>query len=77
MPGTPDASVKYFCTMLDADGDGRVTYEELRHAIRNCMSAGRPVTRVGTKKGPWGVERILAVTGTGGAVKPSRIECWY
>jgi hypothetical protein len=40
LPGATEVGFKYFRAMLDVDGDGKVTYEELRHCIRNCVSAG-------------------------------------
>eukprot|EP00854_Cymbomonas_tetramitiformis_P001473 gene1473-2099_t len=40
MPQITQTSIQYFQAMLDVDGDGEVTYSELVHAIKECLSAG-------------------------------------
>ncbi|KAK9810202.1 hypothetical protein WJX72_006558 [[Myrmecia] bisecta] len=43
LPDSPPADVKFFVSMLDADGDGRVTLDELVAAIRESLAAGGAV----------------------------------
>lgn len=40
MPEVGGEDVRYFMTMLDLDGDGALTYEELMEGIRACMTTG-------------------------------------
>lgn len=40
MPEVGGEDVRYFMTMLDLDGDGNLTYEELMEGIRACMTTG-------------------------------------
>ena len=40
MPGVKPAQQKYFRAMVDINSDGKVTYQELVDAMKNCVVIG-------------------------------------
>jgi Ca2+-binding EF-hand superfamily protein len=55
MPGAAAADLRFFQILLDSDGDGHITYQELVTCIKNIISA----SQASSERGNMDVERAL------------------
>ena len=70
MPSITAKQARYFATMVDVDGDGRVTLEEMLQSIKQCKGLGVDLV----KQESFGIEDILFKLS--GAVADGQVSLW-
>merc|ERR1711927_32022 len=70
MPSITSKQARYFATMVDVDGGGRATLEEMLQSIKQCKGLGVDLV----KQESFGIEDILFKLS--GAVADGQVSLW-